>query len=890
MKSYIHFSNSTTLSDEHTLSDEGSAARMQSFAASEEDDPQGHESFVAHNVVSRNPGNLTASVVICAERPFQVAEETSREVDWAQPGPVPREVFDQLRMSLARYQRTIDELNRRVSKARRQFLEQAQWHKAEKEDLEEKIQTLEDALDRSPEATMGNLRTEEGGSCIRKSDLSQNRGQISSQYPQESIHTQLAENIIGIILDRAELAVLRKDWRVLESHCERALEFATPLNNGPLIAHCEFYRAIALLEQRKWEFANEAFLLSQPCINIHVTPRDWDFWTQKLELNTGCSPTSLVHRSTTKSNPLVGESPISGAGWENLGDISSISSRPQTPEDMSETSSLNTSKPTPRAILKQTPEQLSYLSRLFGISESDSSSGRARPEGMRKLLGWIPGVLQRGKSFLEILWPLSSHQMASKQPITKPIPDYLELNVVQSIVIAHTLPPGKLVSNSDLNYPIEGPFSPQHFDMEQENSISLLEHVNEDTSWEIASGPPTLVSNGRLTAPWRPNSNSTTVENVLPNPDLLSDLGSTTSMTQRAGPTPTPSRPGSGPDTNSDSTKNPYFLGNLARLSKYFSLLGTNLAPESSYTLLPFSSRENSIRRASASTQSLSPPVEGGQSFSRPLFTLSDTISSNGQQKHLEQVEIEECARSKPSWGFPPIFGKLFSSRTPSATEQQAPQAANRVPLTADALLQLGEDLRRADAVVSAASKPQNTVAKSAAVRSVRGAEGDWDRKAEVRDDERKAVSEYWGWKGDSGLRVRVAVPSKKDTKEGVWDGFWDGKNSARKVNGEVRDTENGELDVTHELWNTEEAMEEEEKKGRKGLFWTIVDVMAEPFRRREVMTEEDWGLDITQELWDVEDAPGEEVEKGSKALLWRILDGLAERFKRREVMTEEDW
>lgn len=819
-----------------------------------------------------------------------MAEETSREVDWAQPGPVPREVFDQLKMSLAGYQRTIDELNRRVSKARRQHLEQAQWHKAEKEDLEEKIQTLEVVLDRSREATTGDLRTEEGGSCIRKSDLSQNRGQISSHYPQESIHTQLAENIIGIILDRAELAVLRKDWKVLESHCERALEFATPLNNGPLIAHCEFYRAIALLEQRKWEFANEAFLLSRPCINIHVTPGDWDFWTQKLELNTGRSPTSLIHRSTTKSNPLVGESPINGAGWENLGDISSISSRPQTPEAKSEISSLDTSKPTPRAIVRQTPEQLSYLSRLFGISESDSSSGPARPEEMRKLPGWIPGVLQRGKSFLEILWPFSSRQMASKQSITKRIPDYLELNVAQSITIAHTLSPGKLVLNSDLNYPIEGPFSPQHFDMEQENSISLLEHVNEDTSWEIGSGPPTLVSNSRLTAPWGPGSNFTTIENVPPNPDLLSDVGSKTSMTQRAGPTPTPSRPGSGHGTDSDSTKHPsYFLENLARLSKYFSLLGTNLAPESSYTLLPSSPRENSIRRASASTQSLSLPVEGGQSLSRPLFTLSNTISSNEQWKHLEQVEIEERARSKPSWGFPPIFGKLFSSRTPSATEQRAPQAANRVPLTADALLQLGEDLRRADAVVSAASKPQNTGAKSDAVRSVKGAEGDWDRKAEVRDDRRKAVSEYREWKGDSGLRVRVAVPSKNDTKD-VKPGFWARKNSASNVNGKVQEMEDGELDVTHELWNTEEAAEEEEKKGRKGLFWTIFDVMAEPFRRREVMTEEDWGLDITQELWNVEDAPGEEVEEGSKALLWRILDGLAERFKRREVMTEEDW
>lgn len=683
-----------------------------------------------------------------------------------------------------------------MKKIETELLEKNIKHDAEKKSLRTQILALEFALEYAK----------------------QNTSQYSNQYLLDVIQ----ETSVEIFLVKAELAMKRRDWIAMENHGESALKIAKELNSVTLIAHCDFYRGIALFGQKKWETAYEVYKQSSPCIGVYSIPQaeEWHERMEQIRQAVLMSPIDSAYPPSAMPGSWKGKSPTSAYGWENLGNIPFINSVPETPDSAFETSDLNTPMPTLMSFPWQASEQLSRL------SESSSAPSHSWLETFQKAFGWLTEATQEGKPVLKIVPPFAPQHTFSGQ-YTKPIPDVLEPSKTHLKSAAQSAR-SRDRSGSDPYRKEPSVLSEElacleifeEEEDEDEDAEYPLKEYSEDTPWESDSNPTTLL--GSLENSWGDSSNSTNltkVNDARSNLDLASNSGSTVSTEKQDGYDHTRQDSDLSPRADSDSTNAPSYLREkFGRLCKHFDFSSIDSAPEPS---TPVSSTflHTSPEKSLDSPQDPPTPAENEQNPIPMSSAISGRSSAVEPATNAERGETKEHVHPTPSRSFSATLQKIRFGPEPLATkEPQDSRSANRRPLTADALLRLGQELRAADRLASAKFRRRNRLAKSVAVPSV-------DSEPEARDPVRKAVSEYGGWKIDSGLRVRRAASSSVDLDDGVWD-------------------------VTHVLWNPEcgeDEDEEEEEGGEKprGLLWGTVGaawaIVAVPFRNREVSTEEDW-------------------------------------------------
>lgn len=267
---------------------------------------------------------------------------------------------------------------------------------------------------------------------------------------------------------------------------------------------------------------------------------------------------------------------------------------------------------------------------------------------------------------------------------------------------------------------------------------------------------------------------------------------------------------------NASSTETPvHWLGTFTRFYKGFISSGTDKSPGPPALATPSNSSLAAENRRPASPKN---PFSLDRVSQNSGPTLSTQLSGSAPSTCPQRPQIGVNTHSDPDRDSLSIVGKaIISSEKPSTTNDAYSQPRHPIPLTAEALLQLGKELRTSYATRStaAASMLESRVVRSAGTPSVGAWNEDMDSEAEIRDGVRRTVSEYGGLNRDSSFIVRQ----------------W--REDMRCEVSSIESSEDEIADVGH---NVEGA-----PRGFIGkVAGAVGNFLVKPFQRRELVIEED--------------------------------------------------
>lgn len=94
---------------------------------------------------------------------------------------------------------------------------------------------------------------------------------------------RMLEVILNIMLCRCDVTLLLNDYRAMELHASKAIQYSKELNYIPLTARCHYFRGIAFFHQRSFYQACDDFNDAEPAVGKYIRGQELGEWVEKTQ-------------------------------------------------------------------------------------------------------------------------------------------------------------------------------------------------------------------------------------------------------------------------------------------------------------------------------------------------------------------------------------------------------------------------------------------------------------------------------------------------------------------------------------------------------------------------------------------------------------------------------